>query len=159
MNIRSDGMVARPVLSGLTLTDGVFTATLSEGPERPVIDATIDGRTVGTATLKPRGDGRLEMRAPLPRQCLCDGDSVVVFRDRTSGTGLARYLVSSGDPRLGNLQAELAALRAEFSALKRAFLAEAWHEKLHKVDRPVIVAEVLEAVERHLREREMGRDG
>lgn len=156
MTGRTDAAVSAPTLARLTLTGDVFTARVTAGGHRPVIELKIDGRTAGTATLEPIADGVYRLSAPLPRHCLCDGDVAVVFQDRASGAGLATYLVSSGYPQAGDLLAELAALRAEFEALKRAFLAEAWHEKLRKADRSLILAEVMEAVAGHLREREAG---
>ena len=48
-------------------------------------------------------------------------------------------------------------MRGELEVLKRAFMAEAWHEKLAAAERPVIVAEVLAEVERLLAVR--GGDG
>ncbi len=47
-----------------------------------------------------------------------------------------------------DLIAELDALRAELDALKRAFMAEALTQKLSQADRPLIVAEAVEAATR-----------
>ena len=137
-----------PVMAGLKLREGRFTAEVLSGPTTPQIDLTIDGRLVGVAKLQPTDSGLYVLQAPIPREALRDGDIAIVFQDRVSGAGLATYLVSSGYPDAEDLSVALTTLRADFEALKRAFLAEAWQEKLPRTEREILIAEVLEAVER-----------
>ena len=146
-----------PVMTGLKLQEGRFTAEVLSGATTPVIELTIDGRLVGVAKVQPTESGLYSLRAPMPREALRDGDVAIVFQDRVSGAGLATYLVSSGYPDAEDLSVALTALRAEFEALKRAFLAEAWQEKLPRTEREILIAEVLEIVER--RQLSQDKDG
>lgn len=137
-----------PVVTGLKLYKGRFTADVLCRSAPPEIELTIDGRHVGTAKVQQTESGLYALQAPIPREALRDGDTAIVFQDRVSGAGLATYLVSSGYPDAGDLSLAVTTLRAEFEALKRAFLAEAWHEKLPRTEREILIAEVLAAVER-----------
>lgn len=146
-----------PVLTGLTLFDGVFSAMIGGSAREPAVDLVVDGAVVASARAEAAGDDAWRIEARLPRQCLRDGVTAVIFVDRPSHAQLAAHVVRAGPEPEEDLVAEIAVLRAELDALKRAFLGEAWHEKLRAAERPVIVAEVLEAVERHLSGR--GTDG
>ena len=143
-----------PVLSGLTLADGVVDAHLADAGPDPAVDLVVDGRAVAAARLTPDPAGGWRVAARLPRDCVREGTVAVVFADRATGAQLGVYVLRAGAGVEGDLAAEVAMLRAELDALKRAFLAEAWQEKLRSTERPVIVAEVLEAVERYLEARD-----
>ena len=141
-------------VSDLRLVDGVFTANV-HGAQDPVqIDIAVDGRVVGAVKIENGADASRRLIARLPRQAIRDGDTAITLQDRQTGDVLSTYIVSAGYVANEDLHASFAGLRAELTALKRAFLAEAWHEKLRKTDRPAIVAEVLEAVEQMLQEKD-----
>jgi len=151
------GTGAQPVsLAGLALARGTFSATVTgigPGEVLPAIDLVVDGAAVGQARLAHDGAGTAGLTARLPREALSDGNVIVVFRDRATGGILARYPLGAGRVPEGDLAAEIGMLRAEFEALKRAFMAEALHDRITRAERPVIVAEAVAAVMAELEER------
>ena len=147
-----------PEVTGLRLSSGVFSGHVTGARRAPEIEMVIDGTVAGAVRLEAAEGGGYRLKARLPREALSEGTVAVVFRDRETGAGLTAYPVRAGVGLDDDLAAEVAALRGELEVLKRAFMAEAWHEKLATAERPVIIAEVLAEVERLLAGRGGGGD-
>lgn len=139
------------VLSDLSLAGGRFRAVLT-GPGAPgPVDLCVDGVVAVRVEPVAEGDGRFRLDAPMPEAAVRDGLSAVVFVRAEAGEILATYPLSAGKPLDGDVRAELAALQAELAALKRAFMADGHDRKLRAAERPLIVAEAVEAAEAALR--------
>ncbi|MEM7189741.1 MAG: hypothetical protein AAF439_09025 [Pseudomonadota bacterium] len=135
----------------ITLRDGQFSGHLTGAhlPAGASIELLVDGAVVGQAEPAIEGDGAAFTSA-MPAECLSDGVSTVVFRLQPDNAILASYPIRAGANLAGDVVAELAVMRGEFLALKRAFMAEALHESLKAVERPLIVAEAVEAAVRQV---------
>lgn len=128
-------------LSGGTIR-GLLTA--DGQTDAPVLEMVADGQGAGTVRLT-RVNGGWTVEASLAPEVLSDGIVVVVFRLQGSEAPLAVYPIQSGPARPNTDTAqELALLRAEFEALKRAFLKDASVPKLRAAERSLIVAEAAE---------------
>ncbi len=136
-----------PAISALHLNDGVFEAIVTVAGQAPKIDLITGAGVIKPAALRPNDDGTWSLSVKVPGDALSDGTLAIVFVARDTSHQLASYVIRAGHPEHDNLADQVAVLRAEFDALKRAFLDEAWHEKMRKSERPVIVAEILEAIE------------
>ncbi|MEM1161695.1 MAG: hypothetical protein AAGJ28_12230 [Pseudomonadota bacterium] len=144
------------VVSAIALQDGWFTGFVDglSGDGHQWIDLMVGGAVAGRAELTPDpdapGTGRHELAAAVPTSCLSDGISTVVFHLQPDKVVLASYPIRSGDQLAGDLAADLAVLRGEVAALKQAFMAEALFDKIPAIERPLIVAEAVDAVMRRL---------
>ena len=140
-----------PTIMDLRLTEGVLTGEVRCSAALPEISMlTGDGPPV-PVTSTEAGAGTWTLRVKLPKQVVSDGTQAVVLVDRDSGRPLASYLVRCGVPEAGDPHDQIAVLRAEFDALKRAFLEEAWHTKMRAAEKPVIIAEVLDVIDARLK--------
>ena len=129
------------------LNRGVLRGTLStseEDPNPPEIEFCVDGDVIGKAEVSAKGEG-FEISAKLPAEVLSDGVTTVVFRRCSDHSVLGAYPIRAGESLNADVVTDLAVLRAEFDALKAAFLADAHDPKLRAVERDIIVAEAIEA--------------
>jgi len=110
----------------------------------PALVLAVDGRPMADAVPEQAGAGEIAVSAALPAQALGDGVTVLVLQDRATGAPLASYPVRAGGSVYVDLAAELALLRAEVAALKRAFMMDASTPKLRAVERALIVEEAAE---------------
>lgn len=109
---------------------GVWTGrvTASERPGRVCVTAR--GEVVATARLTEVAGDTWEMRAELPAALISDGVvSLILVADDAppeapvdaTGQRLGRLTIVAGQPLDGDLEAEIAQLRAELDLLKREF--------------------------------------
>lgn len=128
------------------LERGTILGTLSNTDHAalpPRVQIYIDGDVVGQADVTPQADGFL-MSAQLPPEAINEGTTTVVFRSGVSILGA--YPIRAGVALEADVVGDLALLRAEFEALKAAFMADAHDPKLRAVERDLIIAEAVEAV-------------
>jgi hypothetical protein len=107
-------------LEGCKLRDGVWTAQLTGGLDRPDIAVHHQGHPVHGVTVSgPGPDWRLEV--PVPAEALSDGVQILIVTDAMTGHWLGALTLIAGEVAGEDLRAEVALLRAELDMLKRAF--------------------------------------
>lgn len=128
------------------LQRGTLLCTLSNDDRDaipPPVQLCIDGETISEAEVTPHSD-KFTLSAELPAAAINEGVTTVVFRAGT--TILGAYPIKAGAALDADVVGDLAMLRAEFEALKAAFMADVHDPKLRVVERDVIIAEAVEAI-------------
>lgn len=137
------------ILEDLSLDQGRFSGSLvlnARAEDLPALELLVDGVRAGEAMVVRSGETTFAVSADLPVEVLADGISTVHFRIMGQPHPLARYVLRAGAAIDGDVLAELSDIRAEVDALKHAFMLDARDEKIRKVDRHMLVAEVAERV-------------
>lgn len=130
----------------LSLKDGrLLVSMAAEGlaGDRVPLELWLDGRCVATAEAQIESS-RVEASFAVPAAAMRDGAVVLDVHAFEGGGLLGRYALLAGDAVPEDALAELALLRAELEALKKAFLRDGADPKLRRADRGLIVAEAVE---------------
>ena len=135
-------------LTVIGLANGVLRAEvrrLSGAAPMPTIEICLNDQVLCVAEAAAADGGEAAISAQIPSSALSDGYSALTLRDQTSKQVMGTYPILAGASLGKDGAAELALLRAEFDALKAAFLADAAEPKLRTVERDIIVAQAVEA--------------
>ncbi|SFR00860.1 hypothetical protein [Poseidonocella sedimentorum] len=109
-------------LISTALRDGVWELELShDGPALPDLAVMLDGTEVARAVASQAGDGRWQVRAPLPPEVLHDGLNTFLLCASDAPDPIASLPVMAGAPLDPDIRAELDQLRSELDLLKSAF--------------------------------------
>lgn len=106
-------------LNRIAIAAGVYRGLLVGTGEPPALQMELDGEILGNLTPAP-AEGGWQVEGALGAQILSDGVATIVIRT-ADGQVLDSVTVITGLAAPEDLRAELGALRAELSILKRAF--------------------------------------
>ena len=99
------------------LRNGIWTGQLEGAVDAPNVIATYQGVEIADISVTPLADGLWSLKLPLPLEMLSDGVHSWV-NSLMTGEKIGDFTVIAGEILAGDLQAEIAQLRAELDLLK-----------------------------------------
>lgn len=124
----------------------------------PRIELCIEQTPIALVEIVTTSEDQANWSVRVPGEALSDGLTILLFRDADSKAAVGTYLLRAGSGIDDDALAELAAVRAELDALKRAFLADASEPKLRVIERDMIVAQAVEAATTALADLDLDPD-
>ena len=109
------------------------------------LELRLGGVRVATAMAVAADPGWTSVTFAVPPAALTDGAAFLDLHALPQGEHLARYTLFCGAALPDDAASALALLQEEVQSLKRAFMAEAASRKLTMAERPLLIAEAVEA--------------
>jgi len=107
-------------LSHAQLQNGIWTAQLTDSPQRPALDLRIGDQKLQSFDLTelPGGKGNWDLKVELPGSLISDDTGLLTVIDLASGNVIGMLQISAGQPQPDDLAAEVARLRQELEVVK-----------------------------------------